>query len=216
MKDNNFSKVQKKIFFVVIAIHLCFIFIFSMNKKDPFFDMKKKQVIVNEKILIQPSFKEEKKKSVIRKKSKHIVKKTEPYKNKKKDYLLKKLEESIAQTDTLKSNKNNDIIIPTKISKLNIDSKVEIFTKDEKPQYHQLLIDEMQNNLHLPEYGEVKMEVVISSQGEVKSLKAIDVKSNKNQIYLEKAINNMTFPWIEQFFSEKKDISFTITFRNAQ
>lgn len=216
MKENNFSKVQKKIFFVVIAIHLCFIFIFSINKKDPSFDINKKQVVVNEKILIPPSFKEEQRKTIVRKKNKNIVKKTDSFKNKKKDYLLKKLEESFSKTSSLKNNKNDDIIIPSKISKLNIDSKVEIFTKDEKPQYQQLLIDEMQNNLHLPEYGEVKMEVVISSQGEVKSLKAIDVKSYKNQIYLEKAIINMTFPWIEQFFSEKKDISFTITFRNAQ
>lgn len=57
-----------------------------------------------------------------------------------------------------------------------------------------LLITFLQNELHLPELGEVKIELIMSAQGKVISVKVLASESKKNEQYLEKHLPELSFP----------------------
>lgn len=71
------------------------------------------------------------------------------------------------------------------------------------------LIDFLHQSLHLPEFGEVKIEVTLTKEGVVKKLVVIKAENAKNRGYLEKEIPNLKFPRIQE---EEK--TYILTFCN--
>jgi hypothetical protein len=71
------------------------------------------------------------------------------------------------------------------------------------------LIDFLHQSLHLPEFGEVKIEVTLTREGVVKKLVVLKAENAKNKGYLEREIPNLKFPRIHE--NEK---TYILTFCN--
>ena len=63
--------------------------------------------------------------------------------------------------------------------------------------------------LHLPEYGEVKMEITVRPDGSVASVKVLEAQSSKNKSYLEKSLPLLLLPTYD-----KNMRTFVLTFCN--
>jgi len=75
------------------------------------------------------------------------------------------------------------------------------------------LIDYLQESLHLPEFGEVVIRMVIKHDGGLMKLTSIEAKSTQNKDYLEEALPLLTFPSMDQKIKDAER-SFIITFCN--
>lgn len=73
---------------------------------------------------------------------------------------------------------------------------------------------EMSSFLSLPEYGEVKMKIIVSSFGKIIKTDILFSKSKKNELYLKNILPTLSFPWLNQFIS--KNAEFVISFKNEE
>jgi hypothetical protein len=133
--------------------------------------------------------------------------------------LLQELEESIAKIDEkqekIKTKKKLDT--PTSVLSLQIDRLEDTKRGEEtsaETEYQHALIHFLEQTLRLPDYGEVKMQLTLTVDGKVASLKVLLAESEKNKKYLEKNLPLMQFPSLMHSFSGDKERTFVLTFCN--
>ncbi len=108
--------------------------------------------------------------------------------------LLDELESSLSKIET-KTNKfsgKKSVNMPISGYSLQIDRLDNLDSKE--TEYQLELVSYLQEALHLPEYGEVKMEITVRPDGSVASLKVLEAESAKNRTYLEKSLPLLRFP----------------------
>ncbi len=128
------------------------------------------------------------------------------------DKLLKSVAESL---ETIKSEPKNkarpSLNVPSKRG-----AKVPVVEEKEVEvdgTYAEFLIAFLQQNLELPEYGEVKMEIEIDGFGKLVQCQILKAKSVKNATFLKEELAHLSFPipHLDRFENSKK---LTITFRH--
>lgn len=82
------------------------------------------------------------------------------------------------------------------------------------PQYPLLLVQKLKSALHLPEEGDVKLELILKNSGEVIKVNVLSSLSPDNALYLENEITKMRFPAFTADLIGKKEHTFTLTFRH--
>ncbi len=109
---------------------------------------------------------------------------------------------------------------PSSISSLAAESLVAIDAEDTasctpgERSYYDELVRRLKLSLKLPEYGEVKLKLLISRQGAVVSLQNVKSKSKKNADYIEKAVPKLHLPPFGQNFPGEKEHTFRLTLSN--
>ncbi len=156
--------------------------------------------------------------------SKTPLKKEAPLKEpakKKKPHLaqhLKEIEERIAkiegERDRMPSNAKLPVPAtfaltsqaPLPLLSMAVSQQVTTFEEDKVA----LLIGHMQACLHLPELGEVQMELVLHKDGKIKTMKVMKAESQKNKKYLEDHLPQILFPpsYVDGLSSEPLLITF--------
>jgi hypothetical protein len=179
------------------------------NQKSQLISSEKKEKVVK-KISSTGS-----KKSVQDKKE--VSTKSEASKEKAKAVLYE-LQENLAKIQNTKEIKNShsEIIIPESIPELKADSyQIISERKDELTEdffYQDLLLSHLKDHLVLPAYGSVKIELTLSSNGKLESMNIIASDSEINRFYLEKNLNELSFPIFSKELSGKKNHTFYLTF----
>jgi hypothetical protein len=210
------TQVKAKTFFLVFFIHLILIFSFFFNGNIQKIEKKQKFKIKDVIVKAPPppkniiSKKKTKKKIFSPPSPKKIIRK------KKNTAVLSKLHEALSQLEKQEDKKKSDLFVPKSILSLQIDSKTKGIkeVKKEDLNYHSLLIEELKTRLHFPDFGEVKIKLVIDANGIIKDIKIIESKSEKNCKYLKKSLPQLVFPWFNLYSSKEKEI--TILFKNEK
>lgn len=69
--------------------------------------------------------------------------------------------------------------------------------------------------LKLPDYGTIKVKLILDRSGKVKSAVIVSSESGKNKEYVEKSISTLTFPNFGTNFGNSPEYTFMITLHNA-
>lgn len=128
------------------------------------------------------------------------------------DSLLQELEESIAKMQTPSQPKTvhrkTAVVAP-----LQIDTPV-VLEGIEEQDYNATLVHHLQQNLRLPDYGEVKIQLHLRQDGSVVKIVVLKAESEKNKQYLRDELPKLQFPRFEGVSSTQKEQTFTLTFCN--
>ena len=226
-------KIKKKTINKVVLFHFIFIAILALqlrtSKSFP------KKLSINHVTIKDPSA-PPLKKQIVQKKIAPPLKKPPPLKRpsvsikkdsqkkfEKKASLITTLEK---QLQTLDKNQrdyeiNKELKIPKNVKNLkniNIDHLINQNTKgnldniNDKNNIKMLLVKELQDNLHLPEYGEVKVSFNIHPSGQIADVEIIDSQSDKNQKYLKNSLLELSFKSINKMFDQTQQ--FIVIFKN--
>jgi len=134
------------------------------------------------------------------------------------DQLKKELEESIAKIEGKKQNLSKKQ--PAARSQgytpiqLQIDAMETGSWTDVDSDYPNLMIGYLHQSLHLPEFGEVKIQLTLRQDGSVAKLVVLNTESEKNKRYLEGSLPKLQFPSFNGSFAKKKEHTFVLTFCN--
>jgi hypothetical protein len=182
---------------------------------------KEKKIVNNNKqkvtVIKKPPQKIEKK-QIPKKVVKKNISKPDSFEN-----LINKLEKQINKIDDSPNEnisdeppsldkKEDTLLIPKKIKTLNVDKIIPDIEKQEPSTIKELLIRELQDNLNLPDYGEVKVSFTILPTGEIENVTILDYQSEENQIYLKNSLSELSFKSINKMFNEPQ--KFIVTFKN--
>jgi outer membrane biosynthesis protein TonB len=220
--EGTINHTKSKIVFYVLMVHLVVLIFFFWEKRSFFQKPIKKQILVKtyierpKPILKAPTKKtikkpRPKKQTISFSQKSKIIKPTQTIKTKK---IIKEIEENLKKIEKKieKKQEIKKIEIPKKIDlspSLEIEKKVEIDSN-----YDQILINYLKQNLHLPEYGYVKISIDIDKYGNATNIEIIESKSLENQKYLKNNLEKLKFPIYKEFSSTKKFNRFIICFRN--
>jgi hypothetical protein len=124
------------------------------------------------------------------------------------DSLIKELEESIAKIEN-KSDK-------TKVNKIAspIALQIDAGEEGEQSSYTDTLTSYLYEQLSLPDYGEVKIQLSLRQDGTVAKLVVLKAKNGKNRDYLEKHLPRLRFPPFVGELANQKEHTFVLTFCN--
>ena len=123
--------------------------------------------------------------------------------------LLEELEASLTKIESKPnkfSGKKSDVV-PKSGYSLQIDRLDNLDSKE--TEYQLELVSYLQEALHLPDYGEVKMEITLRPDGSVANLKVLEAESAKNKSYLEKSLPLLRLPMYDKTMR-----TFVLTFCN--
>lgn len=132
--------------------------------------------------------------------------------------LLDELEERIAKIEHKRDKISAplDLSVPKTINKSLPLAKDDLAPDQNFDQafdnYSAYLISHLQQHLQLPDFGEVKVEIVLRPDGSVEKCCVIEAASEKNKKYLEKRLPTLRFP--NQDLRIKKPQVFVLTFCN--
>lgn len=134
--------------------------------------------------------------------------------------LLSDLQESIAKIEINRDNSlpAKAIVVPRPISELKADA-YEIQSdsvEEEGILYRDILISYLKDTLNLPGYGTVKIKLTLEHQGTVQNLSIVTSDSEVNRLYLEKILQELTFPTFTGELASKKSYTFSLTFCSDQ
>jgi len=101
--------------------------------------------------------------------------------------------------------------LPSPVAPLQIDSLQDNFLGGS---YQEALMGYLHDTLRLPDYGEVKIEIILNPDGSVQRLTVLKSESAKNKTYLEKTIPSLNFPSADVLDSSKKEQRYILTFCN--
>lgn len=125
---------------------------------------------------------------------------------------IKEIEERIAKIASKndKMGSLRSIEVPPKM-KLNPEafSTLDLLEED----YASSLVSYLQEELRLPDNGEVKIELILCKDGSVEQVKVLSAKSEKNKKRLEENLPKLRFPPFPKEEKEKKKV-FILTFCN--
>lgn len=107
------------------------------------------------------------------------------------------------------------ISTPSAKTKTNVSVPVkkEIVKIEEDPNYGEYLIAYLQNQLKLPEFGEVRLEIEIDRSGRLIQSQILQSKSDKNAAFLKKELHLLSYP-IPHLGPKETSKKFTISFKN--
>jgi hypothetical protein len=139
--------------------------------------------------------------------------------------LIKELEESIAKIDekpdNFKSEKysaktKSQAQAPLVLNSLQRETFVGPFTEQEITpiEIKELLVLELKNSLHLPDFGEVTMRLILRRDGSVAEVKVLKSASKKNSEYLERELPKHSFSFVADLGLKDNERNFVITFCN--
>jgi len=216
-KESNIFKISKKTIKRVIIFHVVVIIAISIPYKS-FKKEKKNNLTVNNitvqreitpKITQRPQLK----KPVVQKVSKPVLKQANNKASATKNTLINKLENQIQNLDKTKTTitKKNDLLVPKNIKSIDIDKKIINETKN-TTDFKQLLVNELQSNLKLLEYGDVKVSFIIHPSGEITDIVILNSQSDINQKYLKNNLPQIQFKNVNKMFVEKQKL--IVTFKN--
>ncbi len=127
---------------------------------------------------------------------------------------LEKIDSLSSQKKSIQTSNNQTLTkAPKRIGKLSSESLIAfkdetsaLYSTQEKS-YVDELVYRLKRTLTLPEYGDVKIKITVSSQGKVVKVEIISTKSKKNREYLEKMLSSLTLPpFGGNFLGEKEHI----------
>lgn len=130
--------------------------------------------------------------------------------------LLQELEESIAKFDKADGKKTGRPAAkksPPALLTLQIDAP-SVLSSDDLGDYVSLLTEHLHASLHLPDFGEVKIELTLQQDGTVAKLKVLKTESEQNKKYLESRLPQLRFPHLTGSLAKKNEHSFILTFCN--
>jgi outer membrane biosynthesis protein TonB len=99
--------------------------------------------------------------------------------------------------------------VPTELRTLAIDHREENFNMEILSNDSDAIVAYLHESLHLPDYGEVKIQLTVREDGSVAKLVVLKAESVKNKAYLEKNLPLLVFPSLE-----RKEQTFIFTFCN--
>jgi outer membrane biosynthesis protein TonB len=232
MMQKDIYKIRKKTIYKVILFHILLIGIISIDFN--FSNTKVKKFAVKT-IIVKPEIKPQKA-SGEKSGQKIAAKKQAPIKNQianqekkiiKKEVkktaslipnkLLNDLEKSLSKLDknekkeVKKEVKKEDLYIPKEIKKANFDIKP-TENKNLEFNFSNVLIQELKENLILPEYGEVKVSFTISSIGKIENIEIIEYKSEKNKSYLKNNLAKLQLKCLSKLDNMKQN--YIVVFKN--
>jgi len=214
----NLYSINKKTIYKVIIFHFIFILFLSLQFKTPKQNKKNKLIVNN--IIEKTAYKQKIIKNINPKiiPQKNPTNSTPPKKtiakNNNYENLINKLEKQIKDLDKSQITFSNEtkILIPKKIKELNIDKIIKNTKEESSSKLKELLIKELQQNLKLPEFGEVKVSFMIYPTGEIKDIIILEHQSNENQKYLKNSLSELLFKSINKMFDEPQ--KFIVIFKN--
>ena len=134
--------------------------------------------------------------------------------------LIDELEERIAKIETKRDKipARKEISIPKSIDSLftkePIHFEEESFSFDEVNSYGEFLTAYLQEILHLPDFGEVKVQITVAQDGSVMRYAVVKAESDKNKKYLEENLTSLRFPEFKGKGITKSEETFVLTFCN--
>lgn len=125
---------------------------------------------------------------------------------------------SVAKTKPVEIVKSKGQELPVPILRITpeevrLPSEIITSAEEEKPSYGQTLIAYLQGCLDLPEFGEVKVHLEISRNGQLVRFEILEEKSKKNSDFLKNRLPELAFPCFND--SSHETAVFTITFKNS-
>lgn len=103
-----------------------------------------------------------------------------------------------------------EIRLPALLEKSTVEPTVETASFGES------LTALLQEQLQLPEIGEVKARIVVVAPGKVEEVEILDARSLKNSEWLKKQLPHLSVPCFNDFSIRDAKLEFTITFRNVE
>ncbi|HLB53074.1 MAG TPA: hypothetical protein VJK48_05130 [Chlamydiales bacterium] len=82
--------------------------------------------------------------------------------------------------------------------------------------YADAVMQFLKENLQLPEFGEVVINLEIESSGHIAKIEILQTGSLKNSDFLKKRLPELSFPCFNEFALSETKLQFTIAFRNAE
>lgn len=132
--------------------------------------------------------------------------------------LIQELQESIAKIDSKRDNisSNASVTVPKPIKELKADSyEIKADIEDEKDSpiaYSVLLVQHLKNTLCLPGFGSVKIKLTLAARGAVEKLEIIASDSEVNRLYLEKNLQELSYPMFTEELAGEATHTFALTF----
>ena len=84
------------------------------------------------------------------------------------------------------------------------------------PSYGEFLVGYLESTLDLPEFGQVKIQLVVDREGHVISSEILSSENLKNSEFLKNRLPQLTFPCFNDFGITEKCLTFTVSFQNAE
>ncbi len=114
------------------------------------------------------------------------------------------------------------IAAPTQMARqveISLPQSIEIAKMEKSDQqfrYKEMILTILQNQLELPEFGEVIVKIKINEKGSVFYCEILKTQSNKNGEFLKKRLQELTFPCFNEYGMASSPLDFTITFYNVE
>ncbi|HPE84641.1 MAG: hypothetical protein KDK44_05135 [Chlamydiia bacterium] len=210
--------MKKKIIYIVVAVHLALVLSVAISlKKKP----AKQTMPIAVRTFVapkpMPSQPAPKNQQVVAQAKPKAAPKA-PARKKARD-VMSDLQKNMAKIETKRDSKQQSK--PKPVSKAKSPAKQESPQVAKKaaaptvtPQYPLLLVQKLKSALHLPEEGDVKLELILKNSGEVIKVNVLSSLSPDNALYLENEITKMRFPVFTADLTGKKEHTFTLTFRH--
>ncbi len=77
--------------------------------------------------------------------------------------------------------------------------------------YRHGLVQRIQNNLTLPEQGEVQLKLTLDRGGKVKKVLVTKAQSERNRVYIEARLADLQFPDFGVLFKNQKEYTFLLS-----
>lgn len=124
--------------------------------------------------------------------------------------IVKELEEIVAKIEEahekiIPSSSLQEIATP-------LQNTASVFAINPEENYQNNLLTYLYEALHLPEQGEVKMQLTIKEDGTLAKIVVLKAESVKNRNYLEKQLPLLRFPYLQDLRVKEK--TFVLTFCN--
>lgn len=107
-----------------------------------------------------------------------------------------------------------EIRLPSFIESTPVETAIE--TIQDNRSYAPFLAAFFQEQLQLPEIGEVKARITLEAPGRIASVEILDTRSGKNAEWLKIQLPLLTPPCFNDFNISDAKLEFTITFRNVE
>lgn len=133
---------------------------------------------------------------------------------------IQKIEKGLTTlSSSPKTISKSEIHVPEVLNQKSITStqaEIETSTKPNETTYHLSLIEFLQSSLQLPEVGQVRLKITLSSPGIISSIQILNSKSEKNAQWLKTQLPLLDLPSFPDFGIVDNVLEFTITFSNAE
>lgn len=141
-----------------------------------------------------------------------------PPRSKISEELRHQLQESIAQIDgkkqSLAQQKNKPASKQLTPIQLHIDSLDGPSSQETESTYVGQMLSCLHQSLHLPEFGEVKIQLTLRQDGSIAKLVILNTESEKNRRYLESSLPKLRLPSFDRSLVAKAEQTFVLTFCN--